>query len=211
MQRTLGESSPPCNRILGTALALSNRRPALELLEQLMAIDEKETLTGDDALTKIRELLKKLPIAFMVTVHGPDIAARPIGVVGDHGAFDGSLWFITDRRSRKVQAIQRGATTALLFQNDRDGTYLHLTGHASVVENPQKLRELYTPVQRTWFPDGVDDPHITLVRFDAITASYWDGHASILRLAAAFTKSLLTGTPGASGAAGTASIPGRNT
>jgi general stress protein 26 len=175
-----------------------------------MAIDEKDDLSGEDALTKIRELLEHLPITFMVTVHGPEIAARPIGIVGDHGAFDGSLWFITDRRSRKVEAIQSGATTALLFQNDRDGTYLHLTGHATVVENPQKLRELYTPVQRTWFPDGVEDPHITLLRFDATTANYWDGHASMLRLAAAFAKSVLTGAPGTSGNAGTANISRRN-
>jgi general stress protein 26 len=173
-----------------------------------MAIDEKQALTGDEALTKLRQLLKELPIAFMVTVDGPEIIARPIGVVGDHGAFDGSVWFITDRRSRKVAAIERGAITALLFQNDREGTYLHLSGRATVVEDPQKLKELYTPVQRTWFPDGVDDPDITLLRFDATDAAFWDGHASMLRLAAAFAKSLITGTPGASGHAGTASLTG---
>lgn len=171
-----------------------------------MAIDAKDALSGEEALAKIRRLLKEMPIAFMVTVDGPEVLARPIGVVGDHAAFDGILWFITDRRSRKIQAIQRGATTALLFQNDREGTYLHLMGHASVVENPQKLRELYTPVQRTWFPDGVDDPHITLLRFEASAASYWDGHASMLRLVAAFAKSVLTGAPGASGNAGAADL-----
>jgi general stress protein 26 len=171
-----------------------------------MAIDEKESLTGEDALAKIRELLKQFPIAFMVTAQDNTIVARPIGVVGDHAAFDGSLWFITDRRSRKVQAIQSGATTALLFQNDRDGAYLHLTGRAVVVEDAARLRKLYTPVQRTWFPDGLDDPHMTLLRFDASTGNYWDGHASMLRLAFAFAKSVMTGTPGASGNAGIAEI-----
>jgi len=172
-----------------------------------MAIDEKETLTGDEALNKIRGLLKDLPIAFMITVQGDEVLARPIGVVGDHAAFDGSLWFITDRRSRKVRAIERHAETALLFQNDRAGTYLHLTGHATVVEDPERLRTLYTPVQRTWFPDGIDDPHITLLRFDATKAAYWDGHASMLRLAFAFAKATVTGVPGASGNAGTAVFP----
>ena len=171
-----------------------------------MAIDEHELLSGDDALGKIRQLLKELPIAFMVTAQDNAITARPIGVVGDHAAFDGSLWFITDRRSRTVQAIESGATTAVLFQNDREGTYLHLTGHAVVVEDPEKLKELYTPVQRTWFPDGVDDPHITLLRFDAREASYWDGHASMLRLALAYAKSVVTGAPGASGNAGIADL-----
>ena len=171
-----------------------------------MAIDKHELLSGDEALDKIRGLLKQLPIAFMVTAHGNAITARPIGVVGDHGAFDGSVWFITDRRSRKVEAIESGATTALLFQNDREGTYLHMTGQAVVVEDPTKLKELYTPVQRTWFPDGVDDPHITLLRFDATEANYWDGHASMPRLAWAYAKSVVTGAPGASGNAGIADL-----
>ena len=171
-----------------------------------MAIDEKEILSGEDARAKIRGLLKQFPIAFMVTAQDDTIVARPIGVVGDHAAFDGSLWFITDRRSRKVQAIQSGATTALLFQNDRDGAYLHLAGRAVVVEDAERLKKLYTPVQRTWFPDGLDDPHMTLLRFDASTGNYWDGHASMLRLAFAFAKSVVTGTPGASGNAGVAEI-----
>jgi general stress protein 26 len=174
-----------------------------------MAIDEKDILTGDEALTKIRKLLETFPIAFMVTSGSGGLTARPIGIVGDNAAFDGTLWFITDKRSRKVAAIEAGATTTLLFQNDKEGTYLHLTGRASVVDDAEKLEELYTTLQRTWFPKGVDDPDITLVRFDADEASYWDSHDSYLRLAAAFAKSVLTGTPGKSGNAGVATISTR--
>ena len=171
-----------------------------------MAIDEKQTLSGDDALAKLREMLKDFPIAFMVTVNGGDVTARPIGVVGDHAGFDGTLWFITDKRSRKVRAIEDGATTTLLFQNDQEGNYLQLTGRASVVEDRARLEELYTTLQRTWFPNGVDDPDITLVRFDAVEGNYWDKHDSLVRLAVAFAKSMVTGTPGKSGNAGVAKL-----
>ena len=92
-----------------------------------MAIDKKEVLTGTEALIKLRELLKEFPIAFMVTVSNGDVSARPIGIVGDDD-FEGTLWFITDKRSRKVKAIESGATTTLLFQNDKVGNYLQLTG-----------------------------------------------------------------------------------
>jgi general stress protein 26 len=172
----------------------------------VMAIDEKELLTGDEALEKIRELLKQFPIAFMVTIADGALTARPIGVVGDNAAFDGSLWFITDKRSRKVAAIESGAQTTLLFQNDKDGNYLHLVGRASVVEDRKKLEELYTTLQRTWFPKGLDDPDITLLRFDADEANYWDSHDSYLRLAAAFAKSVVSGAPGKSGNAGIARL-----
>ncbi len=170
-----------------------------------MAIDEKEFLTGTDALAKLGELLKEFPIAFMVTVSNGDVSARPIGIVGDH-AFDGTLWFITDKRSRKVQAIESGASTTLLFQNDKAGSYLQLTGRAAVVDDRAKLEELYTTLQRTWFPKGLDDPNITLLRFDADGGSFWDSHDSYLRLAVAFAKSIATGEPGRSGNAGVARL-----
>ena len=171
-----------------------------------MAIDHKEVLTGEAALEKIRELLKGFPIAFMVTISDGAPTARPIGVVGDSAAFDGSLWFITDKRSRKVKAIDSGATTTLMFQNDKEGNYLQLSGRAAVVDDRAKLEKLYTTLQRTWFPLGLDDPDITLVRFDADEAAYWDSHDSYIRLAAAFAKSIVTGTPGKSGNAGVARL-----
>ena len=171
-----------------------------------MAIDEKELLTGNDAIVKIRELLANFPIAFMITISDGHLTARPIGVVGDTATFDGSLWFITDKRSRKVKAIESGAKTTLLFQNDKQGAYLHLTGRASVVDDRAKLEELYTTLQRTWFPKGLDDPDITLVRFDADEGNYWDSHDSYVRLAVAFAKSIVTGEPGKSGNAGIARL-----
>lgn len=170
-----------------------------------MAIDQKEVLQGEEALDKVRELLKLFPITFMVTVADGALTARPIGIVGDD-EFNGTLWFITDKRSRKVDAINAGATTTLLFQNDKEGSYLHLTGRASVVDDRKKLEQLYTTLQRTWFPKGVDDPDITLVRFDAEEASYWDSHDSYVRLALAFAKSIVTGAPGKSGNAGVARL-----
>jgi general stress protein 26 len=107
-----------------------------------------------------------------------------------------------------VAAIEAGATTTLLFQNDKEGDYLQLSGRAAVVDDRVRLEKLYTTLQRTWFPKGLDDPDITLVRFDADEASYWDSHDSYLRLAAAFAKSLITGEPGKSGNAGVARLEG---
>ena len=171
-----------------------------------MAIDEKTVLRGDAAMAKLRELLAEFPIAFMVTVHAGEVTARPIGVVGDHASFDGSLWFLTDRRSRKVGLINAGCDTSLLFQDDKRGAYLSMTGVATVVDDSATVKKLYTSVQRAWFPDGPDDPELIAVRFDADGADYWDGHNSMVRLAVAMAKSIVTGTPGKSGNAGVARL-----
>ena len=171
-----------------------------------MAIDEKEQLSGEEARAKLRELLKHFPIAFMVTISGGRAHARPLGVVSKSEEFDGTLWFITDRRSHKVDEIGHGAETSLTFQNDERGTYAHMRGRATVVEDRARLAELYTTDQRTWFPDGLDDPNMTLVRFDVEDADYWDGHASMARKLFAFAKSVVTGHPGRDGDTGVAKV-----
>jgi general stress protein 26 len=171
-----------------------------------MAIDQKEELSGEEALAKLRELLEHFPIAFMVTLNEGHARARPLGVVSNSEEFSGTLWFITDRRSRKVAEITGGARTTLLFQNDERGTYAHMRGRATVVDDRQKLAEMYTTDQRTWFPDGLHDPDMTLVRFDVDEADYWDGHASMVRKAVAFAKSVVTGQAGRDGDTGVARL-----
>jgi len=171
-----------------------------------MAIDQKDELSGDAALTKLRELLEHFPIAFMVTLSNGHACARPLGVCGKPEEFDGTLWFITDRRSHKVEEISDGEETSLIFQNDERGTYAHMRGRASVVEDREQLAALYTPDQRTWFPDGPDDPNMTLVRFDVDDADYWDGHNSRARKAVAFLTSVITGHAGRDGNTGVARL-----
>ena len=56
-----------------------------------MAIDQKEQLTGDEALEKIRELLKSFQIAMVLTVSDEAVSARPLGVVGGADPFEGTL------------------------------------------------------------------------------------------------------------------------
>jgi general stress protein 26 len=64
------------------------------------------------------------------------------------------------------------------------------------------MRELYTPLLRAWFPDGLDDPHLTLIRFDAERAEYWSSPGGMLQVLSAFTRAVLTGRPAAGGEQG---------
>ena len=37
-----------------------------------------------------------------------------------------------------------------------------------------KIDERWNAFAQAWFPDGVDDPHLALVRIDVDRAQYWD-------------------------------------
>jgi general stress protein 26 len=165
-------------------------------------------LAGHAAIAKVRELLSSFRTAMFVTrgLERAELHMRPLAVQGDSSVFGGTLWFLVDDRSRKVQEIQHDASVSLVFQNDADGRYLQLDGTAAVVSDRSKLRELFTPIARTWFPQGLDDPHLTLIRFDATGGAFWDSPGGMLQVLAGFTKAVVTGMPGKSGRAGTVDL-----
>ena len=168
-----------------------------------MDVDKKDQLSGDDAIEKVRALLPQFRSAMMLT-HGPkgEVHVRPLGLQGDLSTFGGVLWFFTDERSRKVQESAGGVPVSIICQSDENSAYLHLTGTATIVRDMPKMRELYSPIIKTWFPEGLDDPHLTLIRFEASGGSYWDSPGGMLHVAASFAKSLATGVPGKGGEAG---------
>ena len=58
----------------------------------------------------------------------------------------------------------------------------HLDGHATVGRDRRKMEELFTPIIKTWFPEGLDDPHLTLIRFEAGRGNFWDSKAGMLQV-----------------------------
>ncbi len=167
-------------------------------------IEKDEHLVGDQAIAKVRALLPSFHAAMFVTnvASGEELHARPLARLGDPAVFGGALWFFADDRSPKVHELAVDTRVCLFFQNDADVCYLQLDGTASLSTDRAKIRELYTPITKTWFPGGVDDPHLVLIRFDAATGSYWD-RAGAWQLASAFATALVTGKPGKSGRSGT--------
>ncbi|MES1255920.1 MAG: pyridoxamine 5'-phosphate oxidase family protein [Acidobacteriota bacterium] len=167
------------------------------------AEDRKVHLEGDDAIAKVRALLPKFHSAMMVTHAGTgDVHVRPLALQGDTSTFGGVLWFFTDVRSRKVQESSNRSPVSLTFQSDGDSAYLHLVGTATVTHDIPKMRELYSPLLRTWFPEGLDDPFLTLMKFEASGGAYWESPGGMLQVLASFAKASLTGKPSGGGEAG---------
>jgi general stress protein 26 len=171
-------------------------------------IEKDEQLAGDVAVAKVRKLLPSFKAAIFVTGvrSGRELHSRPLSLQGDPKAFGGTLWFFADDRSPKVYELAVDTAVCLFMQNDSATHYLQLDGTASLSKDIAKMRELYTPIVKTWFPEGLDDPHLTLIRFDAHTGAFWESPGGAWQFAAAFATSLITGKPGKSGTSGTLSF-----
>ncbi len=106
---------------------------------------------------------------------------------------EGNLWFFTSDEVAFVQDLQRHPEVNVSFSNPDQHVYLSVTGIAYVVKDRAKARELWNPAARAWFPKGLDDPHLAMIRVKIQTAEYWDANASKMKQLVRLAQSALTG------------------
>ena len=154
-----------------------------------------ETLTRDDKLAKLREIVKAVDICMLTTVdERGDLHSRPMSN-NREVEFDGDLWFFTYGSSHKVDEVGRVPKVCASFADVDAQQYASLTGRAEVVRDRAKIEELWRPHLRAWFPEGVETPDIALLKVSAERAEYWDGSQSVVAHAFSFVTSLVKGEP----------------
>lgn len=146
----------------------------------------------NESIEKLRDLVSDVKIAMMTTkAMDGSLQSRPMYT--QDSEIDGDLWFVTGRDSGKVDQIEANAQVNIAYSEPASDTYVSVSGRATVGRDEAKLDELWNPMMRAWFPDGKDDPNITLVKVDVESAEYWDVSSSKLVQLYGFAKAALTG------------------
>ena len=150
-------------------------------------------MAREDKLKKLREIVKAVDICMLTTVDEQgDLHSRPMSN-NRQVEFDGDLWFFTYGSSHKVGEIGRIPKVNASFVDTDAQQYASVTGRAEIVRDRAKIKELWQPQLRGWFPEGVETPDIALLKVTAERAEYWDGSQSIVAHAVSFVASLVTG------------------
>ena len=134
---------------------------------------EVQNLTANDAVEKIREIAKDANICMFVTnLEKLPLDARPMATqeVDD----DGNIWFMSSKRSNKHIDIEADDRVQLFYSHTGNYEYLSIYGSAEIVNDKNKIEELWTPMAKTWFEQGKDDPDIELIKVTPEDAYYWD-------------------------------------
>ena len=134
----------------------------------------REDLQGEKAVEQIKEIVKKAQTCFLCTAFGSGESkgTRPMNV--RHVDDRGHLWFLSASDSHKNQEIARDPSVQLFFQGSAHSDFLHLRGTASISKDRAKIQELWNPVLRTWFTDGIEDRRITVIEVAPTEGYYWD-------------------------------------
>ncbi|MBC8102672.1 MAG: pyridoxamine 5'-phosphate oxidase family protein [Cytophagales bacterium] len=154
----------------------------------------------EEALAKLRDLIKGIDIAMLTTVDTTDgtLRSRPMSINGEV-EFDGDLWFFTRASSHKVDEIERSPQVNASFAQPEKQNYVSMSGNASLITDREKMKQLWKPHLKAWFPEGTDDPDMALLKVSVVKAEYWDSPSGLLVHVYGVVKATLTGQSPSSG------------
>jgi len=147
----------------------------------------------DASVEKLRELIKDIKFAMLTTAEDDGtLRSRPMAT--QQIEFDGDLWFFTNASAPKVDEIRHDQHVNVSFSSPEDQRYVSVSGKAQVVRDRQKAEELWNPFYKAWFPGGLDDPDLALLKIPIDKAEYWDSPSSPVVHLFGFVKAVATGT-----------------
>jgi len=145
----------------------------------------------DPGLRRLHDLLERIPVAMVTTIAADGaLHARPMLLERiEHR----SLVFLTHHSSTKATDLQHDARVNAAFVSDRGDRYVSVSGTASVCRDSARMRALWNPTYRAWFPHGPDDPDAAILTVTIDRVDYWDVPTSrMVRLWSA-VKAVATG------------------
>jgi general stress protein 26 len=143
-------------------------------------------------IRKLTELISDIQFAMLTTVE-PDGTLRSRPMATQQQEFDGDLWFFTRADAPKVDEVEHEQHVNVSFADPNRQHYVSVSGRARLVRDRRKIEELWNPAYRAWFPDGLDDPQLALLKVSADKAEYWDGQTSAVAHLFGLAKAAVTG------------------
>ncbi|HEY9679621.1 MAG TPA: pyridoxamine 5'-phosphate oxidase family protein [Drouetiella sp.] len=139
-----------------------------------------DTQEQKDDMAKIAKLIKDIDFGMLTTTDDDGtLRSRPMSANGKV-EFDGDIWFFTYGDSHKVLEAQKHPQVNVSFSDIKNHKYVSVSGTAKLVRDKAKIEELWEPILKAWFPEGVDTPDIALLQISATKAEYWDSPSSFI-------------------------------
>lgn len=147
--------------------------------------------TRQESIEKFKKLTESIDFCMLTTINGGQLRSRPMST--QEMDENGELWFFTSDQTHKVDEIEADSRVNVAYSQPDDNTYVSVSGRGSVSKDRQKMEELWNPVLKAWFPKGLDDPNLALLKVSVEEAEYWDSPNSTIVQLAGFVKALVTG------------------
>ena len=140
------------------------------------------------------ELIKGIKFGMLThrNAHGM-LHAHPLTTQNESLDAESHLYFFISRKSELAQSLQQDGNVNVSYADPGEDSYVSVSGQAVIAEDPEKKKALWSPLARTWFPTGVQDPDLALLEVRIHHAEYWDVKESKMVQLAKMAKAALTG------------------
>jgi len=129
----------------------------------------ERTLTNGDAKKKLKALVQDIFVCmFCVADETGHMRSRPMTTIEIDE--EGDLWFFASKESEFIHHND----VCLNYSHPDKNEYLCVTGKATLVRDEHRIRELWNPNLLAFYPDGISDSRLILIKVTPQEASYWD-------------------------------------
>lgn len=140
----------------------------------------------------LNDKIKGIRIAMMTTVDANErLHSRPMATQDQD--FDGDLWFFTYDNAPKVDNVSTHHQVNISYVKESDNLYVSVSGTAELVRDRKKIKDLWKPMLKAWFPNGEDDPHLALLKVHVENAEIWDAPSGKMGRLYSIMKGMATG------------------
>jgi general stress protein 26 len=125
---------------------------------------------------KVKELVSRSRVGMLGTLEDGVTRFRPMSHVDIDD--EGNIWFFTSKDSWKADDIHKNPTVRLVYVNEGESIYLSIEGVAQIKDDPHRMKELFNPFVKAWFPKGLKDPSLALLVVHPLEVEYWSNDDS---------------------------------
>lgn len=157
-----------------------------------MSENDGENAKRDESIQKLWSMMKDVKVAMLTTaLKDGTLRSRPM--MSQNVEFDGDLWFFTGKSTPKVAEIEASTQVNVSYANPDDSVFVSLSGPAEFVTDRGVMQTFWNPAFEAWFPKGLDDPDLLLLKVHIEQAEYWDAPQGKMVGLFGFFKALATG------------------
>lgn len=161
----------------------------------------KEELNNYD---RMLDLIHECQVT-MLTTMDPEgcLRSRPMSTLKPNfQKEDKTLWFFTDAESGKIFEIKKNSEVNLSYCNAEKQIYVSVSGHGELIKDHEMAAQLWSPLMKAWFPNGLEDPSLSLLKITVTKAEYWDAPSSPIVQFIGMAQAIVKGEPYQAGSHG---------
>jgi len=125
----------------------------------------------DDQVEKLKQIVGRCRVGMLGMYREDGIHFSPMSHVDIDD--DGNLWFFATTETGKALSANNKNNIFITYAQEVNSTFLSISGKAYLNANREKMKELFNPYVKAWFPKGLEDPNLSLLVVHPLEVECW--------------------------------------